>query len=80
MNYILIKNTVACANKILKINTLMIKNIAQLETIDIILVNTEVLQAAFGILNIAYLKTFLWFSQWIKLCFHFIIKKVTKRI
>ena len=59
MNYILIKNTVAFANKILKINTLMIKNIAQLETIDIILVNIEVLQAAFRILNIVYLKTFL---------------------
>ena len=75
MNYILIKNTVACANKTLKINTLMIKNIAQLETIDIILVNTEVLQAAFGILNIAYLKTFLWFFTMDQTMFSFHHKK-----
>ena len=44
----------------LKINTLTIKNIVELEIIVIIQVNRQVLHKAYVIQNIVYLKKFLW--------------------
>ena len=61
MNYILIKQSVTSAKTVKTFLSLMMKIIVNLKTIVILQANVAVLDIAYAILNIVYLKKLLWF-------------------